>query len=98
MISFRHATVLACTGADPVYDATVIVEGAVIKDVLTGARPAAGAGGEVIDCGGRTVLPGLIDAHVHVCAVEVDLAAQRRDYPASRRGGRVVDRARELPR
>ena len=83
MISFRHATVLACTGADPVYDATVVVEGAVIKDVLTGARSAAGVGGEVIDCGGRTVMPGLIDAHVHVCAVEVDLAAQRRDYPTS---------------
>ena len=83
MISFRHATVLACTGADPVYDATVIVEGAVIKDVLTSSRSAAGAGGEVIDCGGRTVMPGLIDAHVHVCAVEVDLAAQRRAYPAS---------------
>jgi len=83
VISFRHATVLACTGADPVDDATVIVEGAVIQDVLTGARAAAGAGGEVIDCGGRTLLPGLIDAHVHVCAVEVDLAAQRRDYPTS---------------
>jgi imidazolonepropionase-like amidohydrolase len=83
MISFRHATVLACTGADPVDDATVIVEGAVIKDVLTSAREATRAGGEVIDCGGRTVMPGLIDAHVHVCAVEVDLAAQRRDYPTS---------------
>jgi imidazolonepropionase-like amidohydrolase len=83
MISFRHATVLACTGADPVYDATVIIEGTVIKEVLTGARSAAGAGGEVIDCDGRTVIPGLIDAHVHVCAVEVDLAAQRRKYPAS---------------
>ena len=83
MISFRHATVLACTGADPVNDATVVIEGAVIKDVLTSARSAAGARGEVIDCGGRTVMPGLIDAHVHVCAVEVDLAAQRRAYPAS---------------
>ena len=83
MISFRHATVLPCTGADPVEDATVVVEGAVIKDVLTGARAAAVADGEVIDCGGRTVMPGLIDAHVHVCAVEVDLAAQRRNYPAS---------------
>jgi Amidohydrolase family len=83
MISFRHATVLACTGADPVDDATVVVEGAVIKDVLASTRSAAGADGEVIDCGGRTVMPGLIDAHVHVCAVEVDLAAQRRNYPAS---------------
>ena len=83
MISFRHATVLACTGDDPVYDATVIIEGGVIKDVVTSARSAAGAGGEVIDCGGRTVMPGLIDAHVHICAVEVDLAAQRGAYPAS---------------
>jgi imidazolonepropionase-like amidohydrolase len=80
MISFRHATVLPCTGADPVEDATVVVEGTVIKDVLTGARP---AGGEVIECGGRTLMPGLIDAHVHVCALQVDLAAQRRDYPTS---------------
>ena len=39
MVSSRHATVLACTGADPVYDATVVVEGAVIKDVLTSGRP-----------------------------------------------------------
>src|SRR6516162_2616652 len=83
MISFRHATVLACTGADPVYDATVIVEGAVIRDVLTSARAVTRVGGEVIDCRGRTVMPGLIDAHVHVCAVEVDLAAQRREYPTS---------------
>jgi imidazolonepropionase-like amidohydrolase len=86
MISFRHATVLACTGADPVDDATVIVEGAVIKDVLTSAREATRGGGEVIDCRGRTVMPGLIDAHVHVCAVEVDLAARTsstRQQPSS---------------
>ena len=44
MISFRHATVLACTGADPVYNATVVVEDAVIKDVVTSTRPAAGVG------------------------------------------------------
>jgi imidazolonepropionase-like amidohydrolase len=83
MISFRHATLLTCTGVDPLYDATVIVEGAVIKDVMTGARTATGIGGDLIDCRGRTVMPGLIDAHVHVCAVEVDLGAQRRDYPTS---------------
>ena len=45
MISFRHATVLTCTGADPVYDATVVVEGAAIKDVLTGAHPSRRGGG-----------------------------------------------------
>jgi len=58
MISFRHATVLSCTGADPVYAATVIVEGAVIKDVLTSARSAAGACG----CGAEIgMVPNIAD-------------------------------------
>ncbi len=83
MISFRHATVLAGTGADPVDDATVVVEGAVIKDVLSSARAGARVSGEVVNCRGMTVMPGLIDAHVHVCALDVDLSAQRRNYPTS---------------
>ena len=83
MISFRHATVLPGTGADPVEGATVVVEGSIIKDVVTGSQAGASATGEVIDCGGRTLMPGLIDAHVHVCALEVDLSAQRRTYPTS---------------
>jgi imidazolonepropionase-like amidohydrolase len=83
VISFRHATVLPGTGADPVEDATVVVEGAVIQDILTSTRSAASVSGEIIDCGGRTLMPGLIDAHVHVCALDVDLSAQRRTYPTS---------------
>jgi imidazolonepropionase-like amidohydrolase len=83
VISFRHATVLAGTGADPVEDATVVVEGTIIQDVLTSQRAGAGVSGEVIDCRGQTLMPGLIDAHVHVCALEVDLSAQRRTYPTS---------------
>ncbi|MGB6454274.1 MAG: amidohydrolase family protein [Streptosporangiaceae bacterium] len=83
MISFRHATVLAGTGDDPVEDATVVVEGTIIRDVLTGTRAGARVSGDVIDCHGRTLMPGLIDAHVHVCALDVDLSAQRRNYPTS---------------
>jgi imidazolonepropionase-like amidohydrolase len=82
VISFRHATVLPGTGADPVEDATVVVEGAIIQDILS-SQAAASVSGEVIDCRGRTLMPGLIDAHVHVCALEVDLSAQRRTYPTS---------------
>ncbi len=83
MISFRHATVLPCTGADPVENATVVVDGSVIQDVLASAQGAARAPGEVVDCRGLTLMPGLIDAHVHVCALGVDLSAQRRAYPTS---------------
>src|SRR5215469_7796777 len=83
MISFRHATVLPCTGADPVEDATVVVEGTTIQDILTSAQAAARVTGDVVNCRGRTLMPGLIDAHVHVCALDVDLSRQRREYPTS---------------
>jgi imidazolonepropionase-like amidohydrolase len=47
----------------------VLVEGDLIKEVSD--RPIAAAGATAIDCGGRTLMPGLIDCHVHVFLVEV---------------------------
>jgi imidazolonepropionase-like amidohydrolase len=41
----------------------VFVEGGVISEIS--ARPP-GSEDEVIDCAGRVLMPGLIDAHVHV--------------------------------
>lgn len=83
MITFRHVTVLSCTGEEPAEDATVVVEGDVIKDVLTGGRATHVAAGEVLDCPGRTLMPGLIDAHVHVSSLDVNIARQRREYTTS---------------
>ncbi|HEX8005167.1 MAG TPA: amidohydrolase family protein, partial [Trebonia sp.] len=80
MIAFRNATVLPCTGADPIEAATVIVEDGLIKDIVTGAG---GAATDSIDCRGRTLLPGLIDAHVHVCSLDVEIARQQREIPTS---------------
>ena len=42
----------------------LVVEGHRIKTVASGA-PGAPDGAQVIDCGGRVVMPGLIDAHWH---------------------------------
>lgn len=42
----------------------LVVEGNRIKSLGSGA-PAAPAGAQTIDCGGRVVMPGLIDAHWH---------------------------------
>jgi imidazolonepropionase-like amidohydrolase len=42
----------------------LLVEGNRIKDVADG-NPAAPEGAQVIDCGGRVMMPGLIDAHWH---------------------------------
>ncbi len=50
--------------------ATVTVEGGRISAVAYGSTPALGA--RAFDLGGRTLLPGLIDAHVHVTATMPD--------------------------
>ncbi len=51
----------------------VIVEDAFIREVFEG-EPSV-QGDIAIDCGARTLMPGLIDAHVHILATDVDLAS-----------------------
>nr|WP_026135680.1 amidohydrolase family protein [Nafulsella turpanensis] len=55
------------TGVDekPSKEVTIVVEGNKIKDIKKGYIPA-GEGDEVIDLKDKTVLPGLIDMHVHL--------------------------------
>jgi imidazolonepropionase-like amidohydrolase len=58
----------------------VVIEGERIADVLDGAPAVDDA--ECIDAGGRVVLPGLIDAHVHVVAASHDLVALAMQPPS----------------
>ena len=50
----------------------VLVEGETIREVS--ARPIKAANAAAIDCGGKTLMPGLIDCHAHVFLVEVGIA------------------------
>jgi imidazolonepropionase-like amidohydrolase len=60
----RNALLIDGTGAAPRPDATVVVCDGRIREVEgPGAKPPTGA--RVIDLGGKCLLPGLIDAHVH---------------------------------
>jgi imidazolonepropionase-like amidohydrolase len=74
MTIIRAGTLIDGTGAAPVRDALVTIEGGRIEAVTTGgssgSRPAAG---EVIDATGLTVLPGLIDCHDHLAFHGYDL-------------------------
>jgi imidazolonepropionase-like amidohydrolase len=78
------AFLIDCTGADPREGAAVVVEGERIKDVILSGRVGP-IPGEVttLDLQGRTLMPGLTDAHVHVCAVEANTAEQHRMHPPS---------------
>ncbi|HTU56193.1 MAG TPA: amidohydrolase family protein [Acetobacteraceae bacterium] len=50
----------------------VLVEDGKVKEVSD--RPIAASGAERIALGGRTLMPGLIDAHIHIVLAEVNLA------------------------
>jgi len=53
-------------------DHDILVEGSRIKEVSD--QPLKAEGALVLDLAGRTLMPGLADAHVHVTAVEADFA------------------------
>jgi len=89
-----NATVIDCTGADPIEGATVVVEDDRIKEITRAPGALRGAL-TTIDCKGKTLLPGLTDAHVHICAVEGNITDQHRHLPPSLLAGKALRRAEE---
>lgn len=65
-VLFRNANVFDGVNAALSPATNVLVEGNEIRWVGREAMPADGA--EVVDCAGRTLMPGLIDCHTHVYA------------------------------
>jgi imidazolonepropionase-like amidohydrolase len=80
---FHDCTLLDCTGAEPVARSTVIVDGARISGVFPGGQPQLPAGAMVVDCGGRTLMPGLTDAHIHAAIIETDPSKMQKESPAT---------------
>ncbi|MGF1630702.1 MAG: amidohydrolase family protein [Kiloniellaceae bacterium] len=72
MILFQNCRLFDSLAGALLDDRHVLVEGERIKEVAD--RPIKAAGAEVIDLKGRTLLPGLIDAHFHALAADPDFA------------------------
>ena len=71
-VIFANCAVLDGTHEERREDHHVLVEGERIREVSD--RPINSNAAETIDLKGRTLMPGLIDAHVHVLAVDAALA------------------------
>jgi imidazolonepropionase-like amidohydrolase len=69
---FKNAVVIDGTQAEARPGQYVLVEGNTIREVS--AAPIASPSATVIDLNGRTLMPGLIDCHVHVVATMANLA------------------------
>src|SRR3974377_1739432 len=59
------ARVIDGLGRDPIEKGTVVIEGGRIRAVGKETAVQVPRGADVIDAAGRTVLPGMIDCHVH---------------------------------
>jgi imidazolonepropionase-like amidohydrolase len=71
---FTNATVVDPAEGDVVADARVLVDDGRVVEV--GGSEVRADSAQAIDVGGRFLLPGLVDAHVHVTAATADVTAQ----------------------
>lgn len=67
------ATLIDGTGAAPVPNVTVLIQGSKIKAVGPAAAVKVPAGTKAIDVKGRFILPGFIDCHTHITTESTDL-------------------------
>ncbi len=77
VVALTHVTVIDGTGTAPRPDATVIVRNGRVAAVYpSGSRPVPDHA-RVEDLSGKWLIPGLIDAHVHITEATVDMARYR---------------------
>lgn len=93
-VLFKNATLIDGNGGDPKHNASVLVEDCVIKEVSDSSinQPSA----EVIDCKGNTLLPGLIDGHMHLGLIEIEVVDIVRRNPIGLIAARMFRNLREL--
>jgi imidazolonepropionase-like amidohydrolase len=73
-ILFKNAALLDPLQPELLDGYDVLVEESLIKEVSD--RPLSAQGARIVDLKGKTLMPGLIDLHVHIVAVEFNLAQQ----------------------
>ncbi|MBL7739885.1 MAG: PD40 domain-containing protein [Chitinophagaceae bacterium] len=63
VVAFTNARIITMKGDEVIENGTLIVEDNLIKEV--GKNVTIPAGAKLIDCNGKTISPGFIDAHAH---------------------------------
>src|SRR6266404_5088008 len=71
----KGGTLIDGTGGTPIPNARILIEGNTIQKVWSGdaTQEALPPGTQVVDAGGKFIIPGLIDSHVHYAWYEGEL-------------------------
>lgn len=87
----KAAQLIDGTGAAPIKNVSVLILDSVIAEIGQQGEVQAPPGAEIIDLGEQTILPGMVDAHMHFFGVPSDklhqLATEREAYRVLRAAG-----------
>ena len=75
LVAFTNARIITMEGAEVIEQGTVLVEGNTIREVGADVRVPRSA--KVIDCAGKTIMPGIIDVHGHLGDFRYGLSPQQ---------------------
>lgn len=80
IVALMNARVITMEGDEVLENAAIIVDGNTIRDIGPSSliRPPRGA--KVVDCTGKTILPGLVDVHGHLGDFRYGLSPQKSWY------------------
>ena len=77
VFAFVNARIITMEGDKVIEDGTIIVENNKIKSVGNAADLRIPREAEVIDCKGKTIMPGIVDVHAHLGAFRYGLSPQK---------------------
>ncbi len=75
-----NARLLDCVGDSPVENTNIVIENGLIRDIYQG-KSKNDTDKNQIDCRGKTVMPGLIEAHSHYALTTVDFGGVLFEFP-----------------
>jgi len=90
----KGGTLIDGTGANPIHGASVLIEGSHIKAV--GKEIMCPAGAEVIEAQGKTIMPGLIDCHLHFMGAKTGELIEKVTRPLELGLIRSISNARDV--
>ncbi len=75
--AFTNAQIITMEGNEVIQNGTIIIDGNLIKTIGRSDEIKVPSNANVIDCKGKTILPGFVDAHAHVGHFRSGLTPQK---------------------
>lgn len=77
VIAFKNARIITMKGSEVIEEGTIVIEGNKIKAIGKASDVKIPSGAEIIEANGKTIMPGLIDAHAHMGTFRYGMSPQK---------------------